>query len=184
MVGKCHHAAYRRTETEGTNAKLDDSKTKTSQQEEKPNHARATSLAAANRGWMSKKHPLLRTSGKYFFLTSPFIEPDRFLAPVVALAIAIVAVAIIAIGSAISAFVAVAVGPFVVAVIAHPMLVAMGVFPLVVLEFEAGAAVAVVTAGALTVAIAVLVTVLAGLVVPGVVIVVIIAPSDTAEGRG
>ncbi len=64
-----------------------------------------------------------------------------FLAPVVAVAVPVAAIAIIAVGSAVPTFVGFAVGLLVVAVIAHPVFVAMRVFPLVIFEMEVGAAV-------------------------------------------
>jgi hypothetical protein len=41
----------------------------------KQNHARAKSVAAANRGWMSEKYLPPADQEKCFLLTSPFIEP-------------------------------------------------------------------------------------------------------------
>jgi hypothetical protein len=32
-------------------------------------------------GWMSEKHPLLAEEEECFFLTSPFIEPDGLVKP-------------------------------------------------------------------------------------------------------
>src|SRR5580658_11011087 len=48
---------------------------RTSQKGEKQNHARAKSVEAANRGWMSEKYLPPADQVKCFFLTSPFIEP-------------------------------------------------------------------------------------------------------------
>src|SRR5580658_4841340 len=50
---------------------------RTSQKGEKQNHARAKSVEAANRGWMSEKYLPPADQVKCFFLTSPFIEPAK-----------------------------------------------------------------------------------------------------------
>ena len=111
------------------------------------------------------------------------------LAPVVAITPAVVAVmvAIAVVGFAISVLVAFAVRVLVLAVISHPVLVTAGVFPIVVLESKAAAALDVVLSGALTIAKTISVTVLAGLVtIVGMIVTVTpgLGGSHRAEGEG
>src|SRR4029077_13445381 len=101
------------------------------------------------------------------------------LAPVVAVAPAVVvaivvAVVVVTVAAAIAPLEAHAVRALVVAFRPHPVFEAAGVFPVVVFEIEMAAAIGVVLAGAKAVSETVSVSMLAGLVVPVVVIVGII----------
>src|SRR4029077_19885244 len=114
----------------------------------------------------------------------------RQLSPIVTVAITVVAIAaavVSTVGATVSAFVAIAVGLFVVAFVAHPVLVTAGVFPVVVFEFEAAASFRVELPLALAVIEATMKAVLARFVTAVVIVVVvtiILAPSDAAAGDG
>src|SRR5260221_3249903 len=92
-----------------------------------------------------------------------------------------IAAAFVAVGAAVSLLVALAISTVVVPVIAHPVFVAAGVFPVVVLEFEAPTTFTVVSPGAGAVVITVLEAVFASLVMAIVVVVTIVAPGDAAH---
>src|SRR4051794_8321147 len=121
--------------------------------------------AFANGAKTRTGHPLLITVSR--------LSPVVAVVPAIIVAIAVAAIG--AVGAPVSALVAFAVLVFVVAFMAHPVLVAAGVFPVVVLELEAASALGIVLTGAKTVTIAVPVAALAGFVAAIVVAVIIVA---------
>jgi hypothetical protein len=107
------------------------------------------------------------------------------IAVVIVITVTIAAIAIGVVGLAISALVAFAILVFVAAFVAHPVLVAARVFPVIVLEFEAAAALDVGLTDSKAVAIAISVTLIAGVVAAIVAIVAVasprLAPGHTSE---